>query len=385
MRHVVFIVLAATVLTPRTSQAQLTAEPLVRFIIPEADGLGVSVAVYADTVLLGTNGPEAYVFQYDGANWWMQRFSVPGTSESDWFDVVAIDRDVALIGVSHSPHVYVFRSNGTTWDYEATLSDDQNRDGFGSSVDVQGDLAVVAVPSSEAQVFRFDGLNWIREARFSPENLEGGRARYGFAEQVVLDDERVLVSKDSRIGDEFEGIYSFRFDGATWRHEDTFSLGETETVFQGEIALDGEIALIDEDYGNVVHVFRFDGLDWKREAILEPPDLGGPTCSCLPIPGPDRERCSEEGGDTPNFGVSIAIDGDLAIVGANLDDGVGIDSGAVYVFRHDGKRWDYEMKFYGEPTPFCGAGFGRAVALHGTSVLARSDAYGEGVYLFRLR
>jgi hypothetical protein len=313
----------------------------------------------------------------------MQRLTVPGTSEWDWFQSVSVHENVALIGAS--PHAYVFRFDGTSWIHEATLSDEQGDRDFGESVAIENDLAVVAVPHSNAQVFRFNGTQWIREALFSPELLEGGHGRHGFAGQVVLDDDRILVSKDSRIGDKFEGIYSFRYDGAGWFHEDTFALGDTETVFHGDIALDGDVALIDEDYEDVVHVFRFDGAEWKREQILKCPDLDGPTCSCLPIPGSDRERCSEEGGDTPNFGVSVAIYGDLALVGANLADGAGSDSGAVYVFRFDGDRWIFELKLHGEPTPFCGAGFGRSVALYGNRILARSDASGEGVYLFRLR
>jgi hypothetical protein len=369
-------------LAPGTSRAQQTAEPVAKFVLPEADSPGVSIALYGDTVLLGTIDPEAYIFQFDGANWWMQRLTAPGTTEWNWFDAVAVHGDVALIGAA--PRAYVFRFDGTSWVHEATLFDEEGDRDFGESVDVQGDVAVIGTPHSHAQVFRFTGGEWMREARFSPEHLEGGHGRYGFALQVVIDGDRILVSKDSRIGDKFEGIYAFRFDGSGWYHEGTFSLGGTETVFHGALALDGDVALVDEDYEDVVHVFRFDGVEWKHDAILEPPDLDGPSCSCLPIPGSYRERCSEEGGDTPNFGVSVSIDGDLAIVGANLADVAGVDSGAVYVFRYDGEGWNYVNTFHGEPTPFCGAGFGRSVTLHRASALIRSDALGEGVVLFRL-
>ena len=34
----------------------------------------------------------------------------------------------------------------------------------------------------------------------------------------------------------------------------------------------------------------------------------------------------------PRFGFAVAVDGDTAVVGAPLDDGVGADSGSAYVF-----------------------------------------------------
>jgi hypothetical protein len=263
--------------------------------------------------------------------------------------------------------------------HEATLTDDLGFSKFGHSVDVDGDLAVVGTRSKDVQVFRFNGRKWLREARLAPAPREDGELPYGFADHVVVDDERVLVSKSSTIGDGFEGVYAFRSDGVGWYHEDTITLSETETVFQGRIALDGDVAIIDADYDDVVHVFRFDGVAWKREAILEPPELGNRNCSCLPIPSGDRVRCDD---GTPNFGVSVALDGEFALVGANLDDVTGTDSGAAYLYRYDGTQWNYETMLQGDSVPGCGAGFGRLVALHDRKALVRQ---GHSAYFFRIR
>lgn len=378
MRHLTWPVLAATIaLIPGTGRAQLVAEPVVRFVVPEANALAESIALYGDTVLLGTIGPEAYVFQLDHGKWWMDRLLVPGARQG--FTEVALDEDVALIGAS--PYAYVFRFDGSSWVHEATLSDDQTP-GFADVVDVDGGLAVVGTRSVDAQVFRYDGRNWVREARLAPPPRKDGKDPYGFAEYVAVDGEgeRVLVSKASTIGDPFEGVYSFRRDGKGWYQEGTITLGdsETDTVYEGRIALDGDVALIDADYDDVVHVFRFDGVSWKREAILEPPELDNRQCSCLPIPDPDRELCD---GGTPNFGVSVALDGDLALVGANLDDVAGVDSGAAYLYRFDGAQWNYELLMTGEPGPSCGADFGRLVALQEGRALVRQ---GSSAYLFRI-
>jgi hypothetical protein len=381
MRHTLFPILAAVTLMAETSHAQLTAEPVIRFVVPEANALSVSIDVHGDTVLLGTIDPEAYVFQFDGGRWWMERLSVPGAQRA--FKEVALDEDdeddedVALIGAS--PNAYVFRFDGAKWVHEATLSDDRGDGGFGYTVDVHGDLAVVGTRSRDVQVFRFNGADWVREARLAPAPKEDGKAPYGFADYVAVGEERVLVSKSSTIGDGFEGVYAFRRDGAGWHHEDTITLSDTETVFQGEIAIDGDVALIDADYDDVVHVFRFNGFRWEREAILEPPELEHRNCSCLPIPPGDQEICDD---GTPNFGVSVALDGDLALVGANLDDVAATDSGAAYLYRYDGAQWRYELLLQGEPASACGGYFGRLVALHDRRALVRQ---GHSAYFFRIR
>lgn len=375
MRYWLFSLVAVLAVMPERGSAQLTAEPVIRFIVPEANALATAIALHGDTVLLGTVNAEAYVFQWDGQKWWMELLVVPERRQG-FFNEVAIDEDVALIG--STPHAYVFRFDGATWVHEATLSDDRAEDNFGHVVDVDGDLAVVGTRSRDVQVFRFNGGDWIREAYLAPPPREDSKSPYGFADDVALDDECVLVSKSSTIGDGFEGVYAFRRVGTGWIHEDTITLGDTETVFQGDIALDGDVALIDADYDDVVHVFRFDGVGWKREAILEPPNLDNRNCSCLPIPSGDREVCDD---GTSNFGVSVTIDGELALVGANLDDVSTTDSGAAYLYRYDGTQWNYELLLQGEPTWSCGANFGRLVSLHDGRALVKQ---GHSAIFFRI-
>ena len=44
------------------------------------------------------------------------------------------------------------------------------------------------------------------------------------------------------------------------------------------------------------------------------------------------------------FGISVAISGNTAVVGAWLDDGVGADSGSAYVFARNGTVWTQQAK-----------------------------------------
>ena len=61
----------------------------------------------------------------------------------------------------------------------------------------------------------------------------------------------------------------------------------------------------------------------------------------------------EIGADGDFFGVSVSIDGNYAIIGANGDDSQGINSGAVFVYQLQGDSWVFKQKLL----PHAGTGF----------------------------
>lgn len=69
------------------------------------------------------------------------------------------------------------------------------------------------------------------------------------------------------------------------------------------------------------------------------------------------------------FGYAIALEGNIAVIGAPQTDAVAYDSGASYVFRYNGTQWAQEAKL----VPAAGGGaygfFGGAVALSGTTAI----------------
>jgi hypothetical protein len=90
------------------------------------------------------------------------------------------------------------------------------------------------------------------------------------------------------------------------------------------------------------------------------------------------------------FGYSVATSGDIAIIGAGLDDHAGLHSGSAYVFRYDGTEWVKDTKLVASDAEW-GSDFGESVAISGdTAVIgARGDSEpGEGgmtgaAYVFR--
>ena len=65
---------------------------------------------------------------------------------------------------------------------------------------------------------------------------------------------------------------------------------------------------------------------------------------------------------TEEFAASLDIDGDIAVVGAPLDDELGADAGAAYVYRRNGGQWTLETKLLASDGA-AGDEFGRGVAV----------------------
>ena len=84
-----------------------------------------------------------------------------------------------------------------------------------------------------------------------------------------------------------------------------------------------------------------------------------------------------------SFGASVAIDGNIAVVGAYLNDSNGSDCGAAYVYELSGSQWTERQKLValdGSP----GDQFGRSVAIDGNSIVVGSyyDDGSGSAYVF---
>lgn len=89
------------------------------------------------------------------------------------------------------------------------------------------------------------------------------------------------------------------------------------------------------------------------------------------IGGQWLQRAKLVGNDTLNgdrFGISVALEGEKAVIGANWHDAVGSQSGAAYVFEGSGGNWNQSQKLL-STDPSAGEIFGSAVALHNGMVL----------------
>lgn len=101
-----------------------------------------------------------------------------------------------------------------------------------------------------------------------------------------------------------------------------------------------------------------------------------------------QQTLTQSGGSAySNFGAVVAVSGDTAIVGAPLDDiGTNQNQGSATVFVRTGTTWSAQQ-FLTYRTDIPSAGFGRAVAVDGDTILVGSNMHsvtiGRGTQLLR--
>jgi hypothetical protein len=173
----------------------------------------------------------------------------------------------------------------------------------------------------------------MQEAKLTANDGDSGDI---FGSSVALDGETCLIgapSDEEPNGDTAGSAYVFSRSNGSWMQEAklTANDGDSGDIFGSSVALDGETCLIgapwDEDpYGSrsgSAYVFsRSDG-SWEQEAKLS----------------------VEDGDENAEFGESVALDGETALIGAILEENsAGHSAGAAYVFTRSDGTWTQERK-----------------------------------------
>ena len=342
------------------------------------DLYGWSVALDGDVAVVGAvyddNNNDmsgaAYVFRRYGQTW-VEEAKLTGSDvvfEDHQARMVAVNGDVILVPATydndngyHAGAVYVFRWDGANWNEEAKLvaSDGAAEDYFGYGVAVHGDLILVGakgdddngVDAGSAYIFRWDGANWNEEAKLLAS--DGGAGDY-FSFSVAVQDNVALLSAvyDDDQGTDSGSAYVFRWNGLAWDEEAKLMAedGTAHDQFGWSVSLSNGVALIGADgvanQSGAAYIFRWDGADWNAEAKV----------TAEPLSANDQ------------FGKSVSLDGDVALVGAY---GTNSWTGAAYRFRLNGLQWVEEAVLTASDGKYLKQ-FGRWVALNGETALVGS-------------
>ncbi len=201
-------------------------------------------------------------------------------------------------------------------------SDTEPGDAFGNSVAACGDVAIVGAPG---------------------------------------DDDRAMFAG---------AAYLFNRDGTAWVEGQklTASDGAWGDHFGVAVAISGDTALIgtpgeidEKDYAGTAYLFQREGATWSQAQKL----------------------FDAQGADDDQFGWSVAIDGDYALVGAP-DNNV---KGSAYLYKRDGASWTLQQKLIPADA---GGNFGYAVAISGDTAVvgSRTNSNSNGtaagaVYIYK--
>ncbi|MBI4995616.1 MAG: FG-GAP repeat protein [Rhodocyclales bacterium] len=366
------------------------------------DFFGESVAVNGDTVVVGASGESsnqttitngaaasadnsaasagaAYVYKRTGTTWAQEAYlKAPNAGAGDDFGYsVAVAGDTVVVGAhseasnqttitngttasadnsaAQAGAAYVFKRTGTAWAQQAYLkaANAGANDEFGFSVAIHGDTVVVgakgeasnqttitngttasaddsAAAAGAAYVFKRSGTTWAQEAYLKAPNAGAGDH---FGESVAINGETIVVGASGEASSQ------------TTPTNGTTASGNNSALEAG-----------------AAYVFKRTGTTWAQEAYLKAPNA--------------------EAGDF--FGASVALSGDIAVVGAphessnrttvingtsGSSDNSAASAGAAYVFKRTGTTWARQA-YLKAPNAESDDYFGISVAVSGTSVVA---------------
>jgi hypothetical protein len=351
------------------------------------DGDTMIVGAYLDDVGANTNQGSAHVYRWTGSGWtWEATLTATGGAAGDNFGIsVALSGDTVIVGAyiddvganTDQGSAYIFTRSGTTWTQQAQLAATGGAvtDFFGWEVALSGDTAIVAAPGDDvgantdqgsAYVFTRSGSIWTQQAQLTATD---GAAGDFFGWHVAISGDTAIVGAyldDVGANTNQGSAYIFTRSGTTWIQQAqlTATGGAAGDAFGRHVAISGDTAIVGADVDTVganagqgsAYIFTRSGTTWTQQAQLTATDGAG--------------------GD--NFGYSVALSGDTAIVGAYRDDvGANTDQGSAYVFTRSGSTWTQQAQLTatdGATSDF----FGASVAISGDTAIvgASSDDVG---------
>jgi hypothetical protein len=378
---------------------------------------GYSVAISGDYAIVGAYGVDggtvdpqgavgaAYIFHRTGDGTWDDgvKLVAPDAQEEDYFGhSVAISGDYAIVGADledggagdplpTAGAVYIFHRIGeNTWDAGVKLvaPDAQADDLFGCSVAISGDYAIVGADGENggagdplgyagaAYIFHRTGDNtWDGGEKLVAPDAQAGDE---FGHSVAISGDYAIVGAKYENGGAGNPILS---SGAAYifhrTGDNTWDSGvklmapdaQANDIFGYSVAISGDDAIVGayhEDGGagdprtnaGAAYIFHRTGNNtWD---------------SGVKLMAPDAQALDE-------FGYSVAISGDYAIVGAQYEDGGAGDprtnAGAAYLFHRTGNNtWDGGVKLVVSDVQAYDW-FGLSVAISGDYAIV--GAYGD--------
>ena len=300
---------------------------------------------------------------------------------------------VAAVVLAAALAVWTFEQAGAAAPFveqgRLQADDGAAQDSFGFAVAVSGDTAVVGAPADgvgsnprqgSAYVYVRNGSTWTQQQKLTASD---GIANDEFGYAVAIQGDTIFVGRHfTQVGNAARtrgAVYVYTRSGTTWTQAATPltpSDAADGDLFGSSLAVDNGtlvIGALQKNNGGTffqgaAYVFTGAGATWTQQAKLT----------------------ANDGGFANFFGVSVAVGGDTAVIGATGQAGVSADSGrgSAYVFTRTGSDWAQQQKLLASDGA-AGDAFGFSVGVSGDTAVvgARLDTVGSvggqgSVYVF---
>lgn len=242
-------------------------------------------------------------------------------------------------------------------------------DGYGTSVAVDIDTAVVGAPDDDdpiagdgtgaAYVYVRSGAAWVLQQKLTALD-RAPDDNFGFS--VAISGETIVVGApgddDTVAGADAGSAYVFRRTSGSWSEIGKLLAPDpaASDAFGSSVAAFGDTALVGAPAGDSgvpdsgsAYVFLFD-----------------PVAATTPTFQAELDASDAAAGDF--FGAAVSLDGETAVVGAYGNDDAGAQSGSAYVFVRVDTLWTEQQKLTASDDNL-GDEFGRSVGVSGDTVV----------------
>ena len=295
-----------------------------------------------------------------------------GTAFADEFGIgLSLWKETVAIGVPSDGDVHVYVNVGGHWIQQARLGGLETYSGSNSSlaVGLYEDTLVAgsrmgdggAINAGGAVVFTRNGDTWTSRATLLP----GDPVRSGqVGGSVGLWGDTAILGTSDLAATPPGRAYVFHRVGEAWTQQAKLLPDDLEAgdFFGWSVAIHADTAIVGAHYGDSAtsnngsaYIFERSGGIWTQVAKLVPPD-------------PDV---------FDQFGYSVAIHGDRAVVGSVNGDSPVLNSGTAHVYRRDGGAWVEEATL-APPDPAGPIAFGLGVAIWGDTIAVGAPSDDSG-------
>ncbi len=333
--------------------------------ITQNSEFGRAVCINGDYAIVGallddhngiTDGGAAFVYHFENGQWVFQAKLMSADSEAkDHFGrSVYINDNRAIVGCTYSNDpetyngsAYIFVNNNGVWTQQAKLlaSDRGRMDRFGVTVGMWGDYAIVGCYGSDytvngtaysnggaAYIYHFNGTSWGEEQKLIP-NVPINEMKFGWAVSMY-NDKAIIGTTEDRYNntDLIPGsAFIFSLQGSTWVQTAKLTPADTQDGdnFGCAVNLNGDYAIVgafeDNDHGTSsgsAYVYHYEGGAWQMQQKLS----------------------AANGVSADNYGWSVGITQNRAVVGAYHSNKDYNDTGSAYVYSRNNTTWSLDQE-----------------------------------------
>lgn len=318
-----------------------------------------------------------YVYTWNGTEWvFAQQLTASDAAADDEFGVaIALEGDTAMISAVYdnakAGAVYVFERDAGVWSQTQKLvpNDSAADDLFGISIALDGDLALIGAPGDATPLPVKDGSFYIYE-RGAGTWTQMDRVIAPLNSTIALGASVTLDGTTAYVGAVLDGSSQFDRPGAVYIYEYaageltqidkvTASDGATLDLFGASIRVLDDTLLVGAPGASAgsVYTYSFVTDEWVQGDKITAPDPATYT----------------------SFGASMALDGETILVGAPNEmpqpNGTltGTEPGAAYLFTRNDDTWNQQYTLTAGNTD--ADYFGLSVALEGNTAIV--GAFGD--------